>query len=186
VRARCARCHGSDGLGRGEAFPRLAAQRRDYLRAALHAYAAAERQSGIMQPIAAELSDDEIDASADWYAGRPPPPPRARAQAPEGERIATRGIPERKIPACAHCHGPAREPRHSFYPILAAQYEWYLEQQLQLFMERDRGGSSYARLMDAVTAHALGPEERRAVARYYAGLAEEVRSAESEREPDGG
>src|SRR5690606_4676304 len=56
VLANCVRCHGSDGAGRGNgAYPRLAGQREDYLRASLQAYASGERRSGIMQPAAAGL-----------------------------------------------------------------------------------------------------------------------------------
>src|SRR5690606_18082276 len=44
--ANCVRCHGSDGAGRGNgAFPRLAGQSEDYLRASLQAYASGERNS---------------------------------------------------------------------------------------------------------------------------------------------
>ena len=70
VTSSCARCHGMDGLGRGNAaFPKLAGQRPDYLYAALRAYAAGDRHSGIMAPVAAGLSEQEWRVLADYYAG---------------------------------------------------------------------------------------------------------------------
>ncbi|MDB4932788.1 MAG: cytochrome c class, partial [Myxococcaceae bacterium] len=45
VVAACARCHGVDGSGRGGAFPAIAGQRPEYLRAALDAYARGARHS---------------------------------------------------------------------------------------------------------------------------------------------
>jgi cytochrome c553 len=57
----CARCHGLDGRGRGNAaFPALAGQSQRYLLAALEAYASDRRQSGVMQPLAAALGPDEL------------------------------------------------------------------------------------------------------------------------------
>ena len=172
---RCARCHGADGLGRGEgAFPRLAGQRPEYLRASLEAYALDNRQSGIMEPLALELTDGELAAVVDWYASLPPFP-ALDVDAPDlGERIALEGIPERRIPSCADCHGPGHGPRHELYPRLAGQYEPYIVQQLQLFTERERGGTQLAELMRVVTAHDLHPEEMHAVAEYYASLSDDT------------
>jgi len=63
----CARCHGDDGAENGH-VPRLAGQRREYLEHALRSYAISERASGIMGPVAAELSEREISDLAAFYA----------------------------------------------------------------------------------------------------------------------
>lgn len=57
VARRCARCHGIDGPGGGRgAFPGLAEQRPVYIDNALRAFAGGQRDSGIMEPIAAAHS----------------------------------------------------------------------------------------------------------------------------------
>jgi cytochrome c553 len=172
----CARCHGDSGLGRGEgAFPRLAGQRPAYLYASLRAFADGERHSGIMEPVAAGLSDAELRALARYYARLPATSGEPVATRPDaaavarGETIARRGVPLGGIPACAACHGPTNHPRNPHYPDLAGQYADYLVLQLRLFNGEHRGGSPYARLMQR-TAHQLDPEQMRDVARYYASL----------------
>jgi cytochrome c553 len=169
VIARCARCHGADGLGRdGGAFPRLAFQRPEYLRSALKAYAGGARQSGIMQPIAAELGERDVHLIVDWYAGRPPPPALAGPGSERGAEIAERGIPERRVPACKRCHGPSETPHHAGYPRLSSQFPEYLEQQLGLFARNARGGGPYVELMHKAVEHALEPHEVREVSRHFA------------------
>lgn len=178
VETSCARCHGADGLGRGVgAFPRLAGQRPAYLFAALRAYARGERNSGIMEPIAAGLSVDEMRALARYYSRLevPVPPPAAlpaevRASIARGEAIAHRGLAGEGVPSCADCHGPGDLLRNPFYPDLAGQYANYLVSQLELFKQEARGGSVYAHLMHP-TADRLTPEQMRDVAQYYASLA---------------
>jgi len=96
-------------------------------------------------------------------------PPELAAALRRGKAIATRGVPERKIPSCADCHGPFPTERNPAYPLLAGQYADYLVLQLELFARGERGGSRYAHLMDEV-APKLTPEERRDVALYYASL----------------
>jgi cytochrome c553 len=175
----CGRCHGRDGLGRGEGvFPQLAGQSREYLEAAMIAYATGTRHSGIMESLAVGLSEDVLRDLADFYAAMPRPAhPRATAEPPDpaaaarGERIARDGIPERKIPSCADCHGPVspgEPPRNPRYPVLDGMYAEYLELQLTLFAEGNRGGSDYAHLMREF-APRLEEGERRDVAAYYAG-----------------
>src|SRR5688500_5102485 len=66
---KCALCHGMDGSGRGNgAFPKIAGQRPDYLFASLKAFAKGERNSGIMEPIASELSMEKMQKLANYYA----------------------------------------------------------------------------------------------------------------------
>jgi cytochrome c553 len=182
VLSTCGRCHDLDGRGRGEgAFPNLAGQSAIYLRASLRAYAEGRRHSGVMQPLAAGLGADAIDALARWFASRPPAadlgvrppapsaPPLDVALVERGRAIATGGLPERRIPSCIDCHGPTAEPRNPHYPTLAGQPAGYLVQQLELFKKDHRGGTPYAHLMQEV-APRLTPQEIESVAHYYASL----------------
>lgn len=175
----CARCHGVDGMPqRGDAFPRLAGQKEAYLLASLQAYARGARASGIMQPVAVEITEEEMREAARHYARLPPMVPAADAAPVDatslGARIAQRGLPEDDLPACVDCHGPApdgdAEPRKEVYPRLAGQVAWYLESQLRLFQAGARGGTPYAELMHEVAAHELNEEQIRAVAAYFASL----------------
>jgi cytochrome c553 len=187
--ASCARCHGKDGQGRGTAaFPKLAGQPREYLMAALSAFARDERHSGIMQPIAAGLTPAEMRELADYYsalatdaghaqAARPPAAVLAR-----GREIASRGVPNQRVPSCTDCHGPDGRRRKPAYPLLAGQFADYLVLQLELFKLRRRGGSSYAHLMNPVVAR-LSAQQMRDVAAYYASLPSGPR-AEKQPEPD--
>lgn len=170
----CGRCHGRDGHGRGlGAFPKLAGQRFAYLLASLRAYAAGERHSGIMEPIAAALDAEALERLARHYADlpeRPVPPSAAGAAARAvGEAIAQRGVPRQRVPPCAACHGPGTTPRNPVYPDLAGQYAEYLELQLELFGRGARGGTAYGHVMETVASR-LTREQRRAAALYYASL----------------
>ncbi|MGA6097909.1 c-type cytochrome [Stutzerimonas marianensis] len=175
VLANCNRCHAEDGGGRSEgAFPRLAGQSEAYLLSALQAYAGGERHSGVMQPIAAGLEPEVLKALAQHYAELPPV---SRTDAPEptpdllaqGLSLAERGVRERGIPSCIHCHGPEDSPRNPMYPNIAGQYARYLKLQLELFTAGKRGGSEYAHIMHSA-AQRLTPEQIAALAEYYASL----------------
>ena len=169
----CARCHGSDGLGRGNAgMPHLAGQRADYVREALQAYAAGRRHSGTMEIVAAELSAAAIDELARHFAALPPAPARGRpdgspAAIARGEIIARNGIPADRVPACLECHAPGGRRGKPEFPLLAGQPAGYLELQLALFRENRRGGSDHEHLMRTIAGR-LTPEQARDVAHYFA------------------
>jgi cytochrome c553 len=171
----CARCHGVDGRGRGQgAFPRLAGQHPTYLYAALQAYAHGKRQSGIMAPVAAALSSDEMRELAFYYASQPAvtpalPLPDTTLAIERGKTIARYGIPGQRVPACVDCHGPGVVRRNPFYPVLTGQYADYLVLQLELFTQEHRGGSPYAHLMRPVATR-LTAQQMRDVALYYESL----------------
>jgi cytochrome c553 len=176
VNRTCVRCHGSEGLGRDSTvFPKLAGQRRTYMADALHAYASGSRHSGIMEPIAAGLSEEMIRELAEYYArlGRPAQPKRNAQDDAEliesGRRIANHGIPGSRVPPCVECHGPRGRRTKDAYPSLVGQPAEYLLLQLELFKNGQRGGSSYAHLMEEV-APRLKPNEMRAVAKYFESL----------------
>lgn len=167
----CARCHARDT---SDAFPALAGQRAEYTFKALEAYAHGRRSSGIMQPIAASMREDEMRSAAEYYARLATAPARKApiadsAAIARGAQIARNGIPEQRVPACAECHGPQPTRHNPAYPKLAGQHASYLLQQLELIRDRHRGGSEYAHLMDKV-APRLQPAQMRDVAAYYASL----------------
>jgi cytochrome c553 len=170
VRTVCSRCHGLDGTGRGRgAFPSLAGQRAEYLYVSLRAFADRRRHSGIMNGIAASLSDDGMHAAASYYASLPPRDGEGSDQPSvlaRGAAVAWRGVPDRDVPPCVECHGPAERPKNPSYPRLAGQHARYLEQQLHLFQGRRRGGTENVRLMH-VFVERLRPEEIRDLTLYY-------------------
>ncbi len=173
--ADCARCHGVDGLGRGRgAFPILAFQNRVYLYETLRAFANGTRFSGIMQPIAAGLSDQDMRDLAAYFNRGPQQQPSVMgeqdAQAvARGKEIAEQGVPQQSVASCTDCHGPAPWRRNPAYPLLAGQYSAYLIGQLQLFNRDLRGGTGQAHIMDR-SVHRLSPQQMRDVAAYYTSL----------------
>jgi cytochrome c553 len=174
--ANCARCHGSDGTGRGNgAFPRLVGQRKDYLRASLQSYASGDRHSGIMQPLSAELRPREIERLARHFAAQDAAAPKAEpadtAAIARGRALAFRGDPKRRLPSCVECHGPGDAERNPMYPELAGQYADYLALQLRLFKTGSRGGTGYAPVMREIAGR-LEEGDIRDLSVYYASLRE--------------
>lgn len=65
----CAACHGPAGAGVPPDFPRLSGQHAEYTAATLREYAAGARENEIMKAIAAQLSEEEIRALAEYISG---------------------------------------------------------------------------------------------------------------------
>lgn len=172
----CARCHGSEGRGRGlGAFPVLAGQNQTYLLASLRAYARGDRASGIMQPIAASLDDGTLKQLAQHYSNLPAMPGQNQkepdlAAIARGSELATAGVRQQKVPSCRHCHGPSETARNPMYPELAGQYPDYLALQLQLFAAGKRGGTAYSGIMHSA-AQRLTLGQISDLAAFYASLA---------------
>jgi cytochrome c553 len=169
----CAPCHGANGLGREvAAFPKLAGQHSDYFIASLEAYANGDRHSGIMEPIAAGLSPQQRQQLARHFGSLKSAAPVSQGTVKSikrGKEIAERGVPQRDIPGCMDCHGPANSSRNPNYPLLAGQHADYLVLQLKLFKRKQRGGTAYAHLMRDIGAN-LSDEQMHEVADYYASL----------------
>lgn len=72
----CAQCHGPGGIGVGSTFPPLAAQPAAYIASQLHSWKDGGRPPGpmaLMPVVASKLSDADITAVADYYAGESVP-----------------------------------------------------------------------------------------------------------------
>lgn len=162
----CVACHGLDGRSNGRgATPRLAGQHRAYLEQALAAYAKDDRPSGIMGPIARELTQGERSEAARWFAALPRVRPEPAAPAGSGIALAQRGDPARKVPACLGCHGERASTEDGRIPRLEGQDPAYLERQLELFAAGVRGGGEMKALMGEASIHRLEPDEIVALAR---------------------
>ncbi|BDA83018.1 cytochrome c [Aureimonas sp. SA4125] len=88
-----------------------------------------------------------------------------------GRRLATQGLPDRKLPACDSCHGTApsqtASAERALYPFLAGQPDWYLATHLKLWRDGKRGGTSRSHVMDKIAIH-LTDEQIAAVSAWYA------------------
>ena len=69
--AACTACHGQDGVGTLPGNPTLAGQHADYLTQALNDYRLGKRQNPVMGSFAAQLTRDDINALAGYFAKQP-------------------------------------------------------------------------------------------------------------------
>jgi len=67
----CRTCHGPDGISRNQHVPNLAGQQAAYLVLQLQAFRNATRHNPVMESIAAELSDAEMNAVAAYWHSQP-------------------------------------------------------------------------------------------------------------------
>ena len=170
----CAACHGADGNSTAPANPKLASQHADYLYKQLVNFVPkqgakeAERANAIMAGFAATLSDDDRRHIAAWYASQPLKPSAARNKelVELGQKIYRSGLPEKQVPACAGCHGPAGAGIPAQYPRLQGQWAEYTESQLSQFRSGQRKNSAQ---MSTISAR-MSDREIKAVSDYIAGL----------------
>lgn len=168
----CSRCHGPDGTGgvTGGEAPNLTIQSAEYVEAGLRAYVRGERHSGFMQPVATEMSADQLKAVAAHFGALPPKPADAAPGDPsliaEGERIAAGGFPTAGVPGCRSCHESAGAAAVAA-PNLSGQSALYLRRQLAAMRDESRGATRLWNPMPGV-AHVMSDESIAAVAAYYA------------------
>ncbi|WP_394688642.1 c-type cytochrome [Hoeflea sp.] len=65
----CTACHGVDGIALIEDAPNLAGETNIYIDTQLKAFRLGKRTHEAMSAVAADMTDTEIRAAADWYAG---------------------------------------------------------------------------------------------------------------------
>jgi cytochrome c553 len=66
----CVACHGPDGNSPAPDFPKIAGQHYDYLVKALKEYKSGARKNPIMAPMAANLSQRDIEDLAAYYSSQ--------------------------------------------------------------------------------------------------------------------
>ena len=168
VKEKCHLCHGEEGEASSAIYPRLAGQNRDYLVKQLKNFRDGKRKSDTMNEMAAGLKDEEIEALAEYFSGKPALSHRVRDKlfAAVGEYLFKKGNKYSGIPACKSCHGENGEGNEQL-PRLAGQHKRYVSDQLQAFGDRARTNDNA--IMHTV-ASKLTEMEREAVALYVSGL----------------
>jgi cytochrome c553 len=169
----CTACHGKEGrAGPDGYYPRIAGKPGGYLYNQLLNFREGRRQYGLMVGLLDTLSDPYLFEIAQHFARLdvPYPPPQASSAAPEvlqrGREIALQGDPERRVPACARCHGKALTGVQPNIPGLLGLPRDYLNAQLGAW----RNGQRRALAPDCMAeiARRLAPEDLSAVTSFLA------------------
>lgn len=171
----CVACHAADGNSAAPANPKIAGQFPEYLNKQLVNFKAKdgkkpERESAVMTGMVANLSAEDMQSLAAYYAGQKLKPAAAKdkALAAAGQKLWRGGNPSSGVPACAGCHGPDGAGIPAQYPRIAGQFAEYIEAQLKLFQAGQRANDPNG-MMRGATAR-MTEKEIKAVSEYAAGL----------------
>ncbi len=69
----CQACHGKYGIAVAPQYPNLAGQHADYIVQVLHEYKDGQRQNAIMKGFASQLSEQDMEDIANYFAAQPSP-----------------------------------------------------------------------------------------------------------------
>lgn len=159
----CTMCHGALGLSASNA-PNLAGQYPEVVIKQLEDYRSGHRSSSIMEAIARNLKDREIQDLAAYYAYLP----KARtAPTTYGEALPALvriGDPLRNIAPCISCHGQVDQKLGA--PWLEGMPKQYLVSQINAFIAGTRRNDAEAQMRNMVRS--LTPQEIDEVATFYA------------------
>lgn len=166
----CAACHGADGKAIQPTYPNLAGQHASYIAKQLTEYRDGGRVNALMSGQAANLSDEDIQDLAAYYADMT----KHENVASEdnltlGMNIYRGGISSAGVASCAACHGPAGMGNPAAgWPVVSGQNADYIADQLRYFRSGERANDSNA-MMRGV-AERMTEAEIIAVSNYIAGL----------------
>ncbi len=174
----CTACHGPNGNSANPEWPRLAGQSAVYIAEQLKLFRSGVRNNPIMKPLAASLSDQDIDDLAVYFEAQTPTGLEADPSYwKTGEALYLSGDAAREVPACVACHGPVgRGNLAAGYPALRAQQSVYVVKQLNDYANGTRytgpnpAQASRNGVMMLTLAKRLTPEEIRDVASYVQGM----------------
>jgi len=129
----CIVCHGPDGNSAGPAMPSLAGQPAQFISMELFLFRQGDRKDPQMSPIAANLSNADMNELAAYFTKQRPAAPSHKT-APEN---AAAGPKLAQQFNCVQCHGPALLGQQHI-PRLAGQQHQYLLTQLRGFKTHTR------------------------------------------------
>jgi len=160
--ALCESCHGSEGRSQAPDTPSLAGQPKQFITTQLVMFREGNRKNAVMSPMAAPLSNAEINELGSYFAAQSPAP--AGKPLAAGAAAAGRGLAEKLY--CTQCHGAELQGQQHI-PRLAGQQTEYLRTQLLGF----KAGTRFD--MDGnmtAAAQALTPADIETLASYLSTL----------------
>jgi cytochrome c553 len=126
--ALCEACHGPEGNSAIPVNPSIAGQPAQFISTALYFFRAGNRKDPQMSPIAAPLSNADMNDLAAYFSSIKPAPPKHKASAENaaaGPELANKFM-------CTQCHGPALLGTQHIPRVAGQQFE-YLRTQLKGF-----------------------------------------------------
>jgi len=169
----CGACHGLDGNSADPLNPKLAGQNERYIARQLKLFKSGQRQSPVMQPLAAALSPQDMRDLGAFFATKSIMPGTGdEAFKDAGQGLFRGGSLEAGVPACMACHGPAgRGNPGAAYPSIGGQHADYTKARLLAFREGLvlGSGDDANSVMAAVSAN-LSDDDIEALASYVEGL----------------
>ena len=163
--AGCVACHGSNGISTVEKVPDLAGQPDLFVQFQLVFFRSGARKNETMNPMAKDLSDEDIRNLGAYFASLPPPNPAAgsdesAAQTKLGENI-VKGV------RCASCHGDSLQGQDNI-ARLAGQRQDYLIDALHAFKSGIRTGTGLNVMVEV--AQPFNDDQIQALAHYLSRL----------------
>jgi cytochrome c553 len=158
----CAACHGADGNSPAPTFPILAGQTQRYLYLQLKDYKEGRRKNALMSPMAANLSKQDMQDLAAWFASQKLKPTSFVpdvAKAAKGKVVADAAL-------CPMCHLGGFSGQNEV-PRVAGQYQEYILAQLKAFQTKER--TNDAGNMTAVM-RGLSEDDLENLSHYIAGI----------------
>ena len=143
--------------------PRIAGQHETYIISALKAYRSKQRAHKTMQANASNLSDQNMEDIAAYFAGIGEKNVEKSDKIPDEPLVAT----------CMTCHGPGGLSTIPTNPILAGQYESYIERALKRYRSKDRQNA----IMGGFAA-ALSDQDIGKLAEYFSAHNGPIRTAD--------
>lgn len=176
--ALCSACHGPNGNSSNPEWPRLAGQSAVYVAEQLKLFRSGVRDNPVMKPLAATLTDQDINDLAVYFEAQTPTGLEADPSYwKAGAAVYLGGDTARGVPACVACHGPVgRGNLAAGYPALRAQQSVYVVKQLNDYASGARytgpnpAQASRNGVMMLTLAKRMTPEEIRDVASYLQGM----------------
>jgi cytochrome c553 len=162
----CTMCHGAQGMSASDA-PNLAGQYPEVVIKQLRDYRSGHRASAIMQALARDLSDRDIEDLAAYYAYLPKARTAPTFYSDALPALVRVGAPLRNIAPCISCHGGVDQKLGA--PWLEGMPKNYLVTQLVAFASGERRNDGLAQMRNM--ARQMTRDEIDAVATFYAGRA---------------
>ena len=160
----CAGCHGENGISQTENIPSLAGQQDQFIQWQLVFFRGGARKNDQMQPIAQDITNEEIRGLGAYFASLTPPEGKKPDDNPD---LSAKGAQAAVGRRCASCHGDNFAGTKAV-ARLAGQREEYLVKALNDYKSGARSGGAGAAMTDV--AYPLSQEEIAALAHYLAHL----------------